>query len=92
MHVGCAADFFGCTKRSRGVRLVEHFFHRTTWGPRHPRGVSVRHAQKTTFRPIWTTGGKVGAQPLNRQNAGGQGGTAPEVSVKSLSFYPFSRR
>ena len=64
-----------------GVRLVEHFFHRTTWGPQHPRGISVRNAQKTTFRPIWTTGGKVGAQPLNRQNPGRQGGTSPLLTL-----------
>ena len=55
------------------------FFHRTTWGPRHPRGISVRNAPKTTFRAIWTTvtGGKVGVQPLNRQNVGLQLDTSP---------------
>ena len=63
-----------------GGRLVEKKNHRTTWGPRHRRGVSVRNAQKTSFRAIWTTGGKVGAQPLNRQNAGLQLDTAPGLN------------
>ena len=44
----------------------------------------MRNAQKTSFRAIWTTGGKVGAQPLNRQNPGCQGDTSPWIEATGL--------